>query len=192
MVVNLNIPPDCTPKGVLYSVNAPGGEITVAYGTDCRIFYLEFALPASGRSVRVETRPGQGIPEHRADEEGTLSLIIDGGSPIGLSVKGDKVYEEGAATPFADERLADFSAPLQALADSVPKALQDQIEATKTIESKYWSCVADHAIAGAELGGKVGLVAGAVTGGLAGAASGTVAGGLGGAAAGFLGGAAIC
>lgn len=185
----MTLTPTDVPRRALYSVGAPAEAVTVAYGTDGKVLFLEFTL-ATGRSVRVETLPGGSVPEQGGD--GTLVLSIDGGPAVELRIRGAEAYEQGSEEPYEDERLGDFYEPLRTLAGAVPPSLQDRIAAARSSDDDFWHCVGGHTVAGAEMGFIVGSIGGGIVGGPGGLAAGGVAGGLGGAAGGFLGGVATC
>jgi hypothetical protein len=175
MIATPNIPANCIPRGVSYSAGSGESGGTISFGTDCRIFYVELELSAGGRSLRVETLPGQGFPDLRTDSEGKFSLSVDGNPPTTMTVMGGTVHAPGSAMPFADAGLAEFLAPLQYLADALPEGLDARAQALVAQENSFSECVGHDILVGAAAGCAVGAVAG--PGGCA--AGAVVGGGLG-------------
>ena len=207
-MLNYSLPVGQSAVAVRYASDTDSSGLEATFGAAAQRVFLEFRLTRTGRRVRVETADGTQLPQRELGDSGTVSLIIDDGPAVRLSVRATEVFAQDGTTPFMDERLAEFYEPIRQFAQAVPEQLQLRIDRARTTRAEpgkladddgFWGCVGQSVEQGAELGGTVGFIAGTVVGALAGGApailtgpAGAVAGAAGGAAAGFLGGVAIC
>jgi hypothetical protein len=162
MTLKPRIAPNCIPTEVFYQMGTPGSGGSITFGTDCQVFYLAFALPDSGRSVRLETLPGQGFPDPRGDGEGAFSLSIDGEPPTLLTVKGGKIFNQAGTASFADDRLVDFDAPLREFGARLTISPGERLKTLTISDDPFVDCVNAHAAEGAASGALLGLLSGGV------------------------------
>jgi hypothetical protein len=169
--------------------DAPG--IIVRHGGGDELRYLEFALPDSPRSVRVEWKGDVCCCSAGKGDKGVpVRLIVDNGAPRALTYKNGFFYQRGRSAPFVDKKAA-------VIGQRLAEVFSERRGTTRTAKAQkpsgvtpfgWFSCMSDFSQNGAGVGGAIGGVAGGVSGGVAGGVAGAGAGaGLGAAAGALLG-----
>ncbi|MDR6593785.1 hypothetical protein ACFFSW_06840 [Saccharothrix longispora] len=163
----------------MYAVGQP--VISSTIGTDCSLWYWIFG-PAGGGTLRIESVPGQDLPDLRAGDAaaGQFRLQVDDDAPQLVRVEAGHFLLGDTDEPFTDARLGAFHGSLTTFlgslpADAVTRA-RNLVGSTETDSGDGAGCVAESALMGGIGGAIAGGIAGLVVGGPGGAAEGAKTG----------------